>query len=465
MPTPLRIALAALVVLVGPPPVAAQHAAVDSIFARFNSTASPGCLVGVNRAGQPLLRSAYGMADLERGIALRDGMMAEIGSVSKQFVAATLVILEQQGRLSLDDPVAKHLPEFPAFADAGGPITVRQLLQHTSGLRDQYTLLELVGRPYGEVAHDNAEVLALVSRQRRLNFPVNSRYLYSNSGYTLAAIIAQRVARESFQPLTERLLFTPAGMDRAVWRTDFRVIVADRVVPYAFDHGGWTLDYPFSNLFGAGALLTTIDGMVAWTEALHAGRIGDGSTLATMTRLGVLTGGDTTEYGLGLMVRDWRGVREVAHSGSTAGYRAYLARYPAQDLIVAMQCNAGNGDYVQLARSVAAVFLGDALAPIVAAPVAPSPPRREAVVGREFRPLVGRWVDAETGGELAIAEADSGVTVTTLRGRRIPMRGETRDRLVGGGWSFTVERDRRGAVQALRLDAGRVLGLRLTKRN
>ncbi|MBX3175364.1 MAG: beta-lactamase family protein [Gemmatimonadaceae bacterium] len=441
----------------------AQRAAVDSIFARFNSTASPGCIVGVNRAGAPLLRQAYGMADLERGIALRDGMMLEIGSVSKQFVAALLVLLEQQGRLSLDDPAAQYLPGFPAFADAGGPITIRHLLQHTSGLRDQYTLLELVGRPYGEVAHDNFEVLQLINRQRGLNFPVNSRYLYSNTGYTLAAIIAQRVTRESFQPMFERMLFQPLGIERARWRTDFRDIIPDRAVPYAFEHGNWTLDWPFSNLFGAGALLTTIDGMMTWTEALHAGRVGNGSTLATMTRLGVLSDGSTTEYGLGLMVRDWRGVHEVAHSGSTAGYRAYLARYPAQDLTVAMQCNAGNGDYVVLARAVAAVFLGSALSPAPTPAVATAAPARAAVAGTEFRALVGRWQDAETGGVLEIAAADSGVTVTTLRGRRIPMRGDSRDRLVGGGWSFTLERDARGRVRALRLDAGRVLGVRFTK--
>lgn len=447
---------------------AAQRRAADSVFARFASTSSPGCLVGVNQSGMPLLRAAYGMADLERGIALREGMVAEIGSVSKQFVAATLVLLEQQGKLRLDDPVSRYLPEFPAFADAGGPITVRQLLQHTSGLRDQYTLLELVGRPYGEVVHTNAEVLRLISRQRHLNFPVNSGYLYSNTGYTLSALIAERVSGESLQALTERLLFAPLGMTQATWRSDFRVVVPQRVVPYEWSGAGWRLDHPFSALHGAGGLLTTIDEMITWTAALHAGRVGDDSTLATMTRVGVLSDGSRTAYGLGLMVREWRGVHEVAHSGSTAGYRAYLARYPAQDLIVAMQCNAGNADYVVLGRALAAVFLGEALQPAPPAPsaaVAPAAPRAAAMPGASYRALVGTWADAETGGSLRIALADSGIVVTMPAGREIPMRGITSDSLAGGGLAVALQRDRRGGVVGMRLDAGRVLGVRLTKRD
>lgn len=444
----------------------AQRAAVDSIFRAYNSTVSPGCLVGVNARGREILRSAYGMADLERGIALRQGMMAEIGSVSKQFVAAALVVLAQEGKLSLDDPVSKHLAGFPEFRDLGGPVTLRQLLQHVSGLRDQYGLLELVGRPYGEVVHSNAEVVELVSRQRRLNFPVQSAYLYSNSGYTVAATVAERVSGEGFQSLTASRLFAPAGMQRAEWRTDFRAVVADRVVPYANRNGQWTVDYPFSNLYGAGGLLTTIDDMLRWTEALHGGRIGNAGTLAEMTRVPTLTTGERTEYGLGLMVRDWRGVREIAHSGSTAGYRAYLAHYPESGLSVAMQCNAGNANYVELGRSVAAVFLADRLSPpqVASAAAAPRPPA-VPLDARSQRALAGRWQDAETGAVVKLVPRDSGLVMQYPPNARVAFTAISADSLLGpGGRALGLVRDRRGTVVGVRYHAGRVQHIYFTKR-
>lgn len=447
-----------------PTPSPEQRAAVDSIFAPYNSTTSPGCLVGANLRGASLYRGAYGMADLERGIALRQGMMAEIGSVSKQFVAASLVLLAQEGKLSLDDPVAKHIAGFPEFRDLGGPVTVRHLLQHVSGVRDQYGLLELVGRPYGEVVHTNAEVVALVSRQRTLNFPVQSAYLYSNSGYTVAATVAERVSGESFQSLTTSRLFLPAGMQRAQWRTDFRDVIADRVVPYARRGNAWAVEYPFSNLYGAGGLLTTIDDMLRWTEALHAGRIGSGGTLAEMTRVPTLTDGSQTEYGLGLMVRQWRGVREIAHSGSTAGYRAYLAHYPAQGLSVAMQCNAGNGNYVQLGRAFAAVFLGDALqSEVPPAPSRTERPRTVALDARARRVLTGRWQDAETGAIVTLVPGDSGLVLRVPPDASVAFTAIGSDSLVAGGRALGLVRDRRGNPIAFHYHAGRVQHIRFTK--
>lgn len=466
-----RIICALAVLAFGASPLGAQARSlpterqqVDAIFARFNSTASPGCLVGVNREGAPVLRAAYGMADLERGVALRPDMIAEIGSVSKQFVAAALVLLEQEGRLRLDDPVSRHLPGFPDFADAGGPVTIRHLLQHTSGLRDQYGLLEIAGRPYGEVVHTNAEVVDLVSRQRTLNFPVNSAYLYSNSGYTVAAVLVERVSGMSLQAYTESRLFAPAGITRAQWRTDHRAVVPGRVVPYAWSAGRWELEEPFSNLHGAGGLRMTLDEMLRWTAALHARRIGADSTLATMARPARLRDGRLTEYGLGLMVREWLGLAEVAHSGSTAGYRAYLAHYPASGVSVAMQCNAGNGDYVELARAVAGVFHAQ---PPGAATMPPVQPQFRAAA----RPLTtaarlsltGAWRDAETGGVAQLSATDSIVTIQFANSPVRRVLSVAADSLRGEGQlAVGLELDRRGRVVALRYHNGRVRNVRFT---
>jgi CubicO group peptidase (beta-lactamase class C family) len=443
----------------------AQRAQVDSIFARFTTAGSPGCVVGADQQGASLLRAAYGLADIERNVPMRTGTLVEIGSVSKQFVAAALVLLEQDGKLDLDDPVSKYLPEFPDFRDLGGPVTIRHLLQHTSGVRDQYDLLALVGRSYGSVAHSNEEVLELISRQRTLNFPVNSRYLYSNSGYTISALLVEKVSGKTLQAFTSERLFAPLGMPQAQWRMDFRTVVPGRAFAYRFSPVGWQQDYPFSNLYGAGGLITTVDEMLRWTTALHGGKVGNGTTLATMATPATLRDGSRTEYGLGLMVREWRGVREIAHSGSTAGYRAYLAHYPDAGLSIAMQCNAGNGDYVDLGRKFAAVFLGNRLQP---EPVRPQvqPPRRVSIALDDATraALNGRWHDAETGATVLVESWDRGVLLRIPYAPVVSFSALTTDSLQAGGErAMGIERDASGRVAALRYHNGRVLNVRFTK--
>lgn len=442
-----------------------QRAQVDSIFARFTTAGSPGCVLGADLNGAPLWRSAYGLADVERNVPMRIGTLVEIGSVSKQFVAAALVLLEQDGKLDLDDPVSKYLPEFPDFRDLGGPVTIRHLLQHTSGVRDQYDLLALIGRPYGSVAHTNAEVLELVSRQRTLNFPVNSRYLYSNSGYTISALLVEKVSGKTLQAFTSERIFAPLGMPQAQWRSDFRTIITDRAFAYRFSPVGWQQDYPFSNLHGAGGLITTVDEMLRWTAALHRGKVGDGTTLATMATPATLRDGSRTEYGLGLMARNWRGVREIAHSGSTAGYRAYLAHYPEAGLSIAMQCNAGNGDYVDLGRKFAAVFLGNRLQPESVRPQV-QPPRRVniALDDATRAALNGRWHDAETGATVLVESWDRGVLLRIPYAPIVSFSALSPDSLQAGGErAMGVERDAAGGVTALRYHNGRVLNIRFTK--
>jgi CubicO group peptidase (beta-lactamase class C family) len=314
---------------------AAEQLRVDAIFSAYAQPGSPGCIVGVNDRGDARVRAAHGLADIERGVPMRPGMLAEVGSVSKQFTAAALVLLEQEGKLSLDEDVRRYWPTFPDF---GAPVTLRQLLNHTSGVRDQFGLLDLVGRPNGEVVHTVDEVIAILERQRTLNFPVGSEFLYSNTGYTFGGALVARLSGQSFAEFTTERLLRPNGLERSQWRTDFRALVQDRVLSYRLRaSGGWELDLPFSELHGSGGLLMTVDEMLRWTDHLNADRVGDPGTFRAMTRVGVLTSGTPTEYGLGLYVRTFRGVREIGHSGSTAGYRAFLAHYPDYGLSVAMQ--------------------------------------------------------------------------------------------------------------------------------
>lgn len=327
---------------------------VDAVFARWNSTATPGCSVGVSRGGQPVLARAYGMADLEHAVPNTPDTVFEAGSVAKQFVAAAVLQLARSRKLSLDDPARTYLPELP---DYGAPITVRQLLQHTSGLRDWGAVAALGGWPRHTRAYTHAHVLDIVSRQRALNFNPGDSYSYTNTGYNLAAILASRVSRMSFADYTRDTLFRPLGMTRTGWRDDFTAIVKDRAIAYTRTEQGWRMQMPFENVHGNGGLLTTVDDLLAWNENFVHGRVGGPEFARDMLQPARLNDGRDIEYALGLFATTWRGIREIHHPGATAGYRAFLARYPDQHVSVAVLCNADDADAASLGRQVAELFL------------------------------------------------------------------------------------------------------------
>src|SRR5437762_12991522 len=252
MLTRYRDCLAALVVAAAPTVLAAQQnvpadlsARIDQIFSRF-TPATPGCVVGLAKDGKPLYVHGYGSANLEYGVPNTDSTVFESGSVAKQFTASALVLLAQDGKLSIDDDIRKYLPEVPDFR--GQKIAIRNLLTHTSGLRDQWGLLGIEGRGPGTQVHSPMTTLDLVVHQKMLNFPVGSEYLYSNTGYALAAIIIQRVSGKSLQEFTQERLFRPLGMTHTQWRDDFTKVVPNRATAYSGGAAtGFHTDIPFSN--------------------------------------------------------------------------------------------------------------------------------------------------------------------------------------------------------------------------
>jgi CubicO group peptidase (beta-lactamase class C family) len=392
---PLTAPAAAALVLLAAPAQAQPDpgARVDSLFAAWNDPRSPGCALAVAQNGQPVLARAYGSANLEHGIANTPGTVFEAGSVSKQFTAAAIVLLARQGKLSLDDDVRRHVPEVP---DYGTRITLRHLLNHTSGLRDWGSVMQLAGWPRGTRIYTHAHTLDVVSRQKALNFPPGSEYSYSNTGYNLLAMIVERVSGVSFSEFTRRELFQPLGMTKTEWRDDFTRTVPGRASAYTLDGGAWHLQMPFENVHGNGGLLTTVEDLLRWNQALDSGTI---AGLDTMETQGVLNNGRTIEYGLGLYMLDFQGTREVSHSGATAGYRAYLARYPEAGVSVALLCNAGNTN-PGLAVRAASLFMQDRLRP------APAPPAAVPVDARELERRAGLYRSRRTGAPLRMAVAD-----------------------------------------------------------
>ncbi len=348
-------------------PVAVQRSSregrVDTTFSRWSST-TPGCAVGVSEADTTVLQRAYGMADLEHDVPNRPDTIFEAGSVSKQFTAAAVLMLAHDGKLSLDDPVRKYLPEVP---DYGTPITIRQMVNHTSGLRDWGAVADIAGWRRTTRVHTHAHVLDIVSRQRALNFEPGTRWSYSNTGYNLAAILVARVSGQSFADFTKSRIFDPLDMTRTSWRDDYRRIVKGRAIAYASSGGGFISDMPFENVHGNGGLLTTVDDLLRWTRNFRTLRVGSAAFVKEAQTPGQFNDGRPHDYALGLRLAEHRGVREIGHSGATAGYRAYLADYPQQRVSVAVLCNTGSANAEESAHAVADIYLDLKVPPDTAA--------------------------------------------------------------------------------------------------
>jgi CubicO group peptidase (beta-lactamase class C family) len=368
---------------------------VDSVFSRFTS-ATPGCAVGVSRHGRTVLAKAYGMSNLEYDVPLTTESIIEAGSVSKQFTAAAILLLAQQGKLSLDDPARKHIPELP---DYGTPLTIRHMLNHTSGLRDWGTVAAVEGWPRGSRVHTHDHVLDIVSRQHALNFRPGSEYLYSNTGYNLLAIIVQRVSGRSFADFTRTEIFEPLGMTRTSWRDDYTRIVKGRATAYSPTRNGFRLNMPFENVHGNGGLLTTVEDLLRWNTNFDAGTVGGPGLLREQVRPGRLTSGRDIEYAAGLSITRYRGVPEVSHSGATAGYRSFLTRYPDQGLAVAVLCNHAGAPATSLAHGVANIYLGSVASD-------PPAPKTVTLAPNVLSARAGLYRNAVTGAPLRISARD-----------------------------------------------------------
>jgi len=284
---------------------------VDAVFAKWTQ-ATPGCAVGVATNGKPSLAKGYGMADLEHDVRITPDSIFEAGSVSKQFTAASMLLLARDGKLSLDDPVRKYIPELPDYppppaiatrgsgeaspappGDEGGRValTIRHMLNHTSGLRDWGSVAAIAGWPRTTRVHTHAHVLDIVSRQRALNFTPGTRWSYSNTGFNLAAIIVSRVSGTPFPEFTRAHLFQPLGMLHTSWRDDYTRIVNGRAMAYAARDGEYHTDMPFENVYGNGGLLTTVGDLLRWNENFTAPLIGDASFVAEQQQVGKFSDG------------------------------------------------------------------------------------------------------------------------------------------------------------------------------
>jgi len=332
---------------------AAAMAKLDALFARWAHRDTPGCAIAVSRNGSAIATRAYGMASLELDQPATADSIYEAGSDSKQFTAAAILMLAREGKLSLDDDVRKYLPEMP---DYGAPVTLRHMLHHVSGLRDWGAVSALEGWPRNSRTATNDDVLAIAARQQELNFAPGDHYLYSNSNYNLLAIVVARVSGQSLADFTRDRIFVPLGMGSTRWRDDHGDVVKGRTGAYDEQNGVYRNDQVIEDAYGNGGLLTTVGDLVKWQAALDSDRFGPGFT-RQMEETTKLNDGTPIAYALALVDLDHHGEREVSHSGSTGGYRAWMARYPDHHLAVSLLCNSGDADTPVLGRAAADIFL------------------------------------------------------------------------------------------------------------
>src|SRR5215216_5980152 len=330
---------------------------VDKIFAMWDKPDSPGCALAIIKDGQIIYKRGYGMANLEHNIPIASTTIFDTGSVSKQFTAMSVLLLAEQGRLSLDDDIRKYMPEIPQYESR---ITIRHLIQHTSGLRDYLTLMALRGERDDDFYVDG-EVVDLIARQKRLNFKPGDQWLYSNSGYFLLSQIVKRASGKSLRMYADENIFKPLGMKNTHFNDDHTEIVKGRATGYAPGPAGFRISISPLDMVGDGNVVTNVEDLFLWDQNFYHNKLGKGGQdlINQAQTTGILNSGKKHDYAAGLVITAYKGVREVSHGGAFVGYRAGTVRFPDQQFSVACQCNLATIDPMTLAHRVAEVYLAD----------------------------------------------------------------------------------------------------------
>jgi CubicO group peptidase (beta-lactamase class C family) len=333
--------------------------AADQVLAPLKLAQGPGCAVGVIHESRLLYSSAFGLADLEQRTAITTATPFPVASLSKQFTAAAIFLLKQDGKLHLEDAARHYLPELPAYADG---IRIVDLLHHTSGLRDIAPLLEAGAAGRAPQPLDVAGSLRLLAAQSALNFAPGTDYEYSNSDYLLLGLIVERVSGMSLAEFARERLFHPLGMRNSAFHSVSQQL-ADRAAGY-FWRGGLFRRVPFPWLVaGDGGLYSTVDDLLRWDQNFAGGRLGGEEFAEFMETRGRLASGQRIQYASGLVIGRYRGLRTVSHEGRLPGTRSEMLRFPGQQLTVICLCNRGDADSADLARRIASIYLAGKLNP------------------------------------------------------------------------------------------------------
>ena len=321
---------------------------VDDLLTAYSGSSVPGASVVVVRDGQLIVRRAYGMADLEHRVLATPETDYRLASVSKQFTAMAVMLLVKDGKLRYDQPIRDFLPELPPATAA---VTVRHLLNHTSGLLDYEDLI-----PETRTTQlDDNDVLALLAAQDSVYYPAGTQYRYSNSGYVLLGLIVARVSGMSLPAFLRARIFEPLGMRATVMHVEGSDTIPRRA--YGYSPRGGTFVQTDQSLtsatLGDGGIYTNVDDMVLWDQALYGTTLVDSATLALATTPPQLPAGAETQYGFGWFVDSYRGEKRWRHTGETSGFRNAILRFPGRRLTIVVLTNRSSGEPLAIAERIA----------------------------------------------------------------------------------------------------------------
>ena len=436
---------------------------VDAIFADLDRTNSPGCALAVVRDGQIIYSRGYGMADLEHGIANRPQTVFYTGSVSKQFVTMCILLLEEKGLISLDDDVRKYFPELP---DYGHAITIRNLVHHTSGIRDYLTLWSLAGNDYLDNM-ENEVVYDLICRQKELNFEPGTKYLYSNSCYFMMALLVEKVTGSPISKFAREEIFEPLGMKSSLFYDDNRKLIPNRAFGYgrnsegSFDNMMMRFD-----LVGSGGVYSTVEDLYLWDQNFYRNILGKGgqAIIEKMETNGRYKDGTEVNYAFALENGTYRGLRTVSHGGALGGYRSHYVRFPDQNFSVIIL-----GNLAQLAPAgrcyrVADAFLADSFTEPAKGQNYSAPPRAASM--NAFTPksavlqkISGRYYCSEIDATYRFSQENGQLMVEITNGQKHSLTAKAPQIFVWQGITLRFAAD----YGSFELDAGRVTNLKFDK--
>ncbi len=345
---------------------------IDQLFAVWNNLQSPGASVAVCKDGKIVFEKGYGSAELEYKIPITPATVFHIASVSKQFTAFAVLLLESEGKLSMNDDIRKYIPEVPDF---GKKITLNHLVHHTSGLRDQWELLALAGWRLDDNI-STAQILRLISRQKELNFAPGEKEMYSNTGFTLLAEVVARVSGMSFPDFTRTRIFEPLKMTHTLFYDNCEKLVPNRAYSFYADSTGYKKSNLNYSTVGATSLFTTAPDLCLWAMNFEKPVVGR-EIMGKMSERGVLNNGDTIDYAMGQVIGEYKGLKVYAHGGADAGYRSQLYRIPDEHFSVNVLSNLASFSPWSLGNKIIDIYLKDKEV-MNAASSAPASPKTDA---------------------------------------------------------------------------------------
>jgi CubicO group peptidase (beta-lactamase class C family) len=315
--------------------------------------------VAIIRDGKIIYSNGYGSADLEHDIPITPSTVFYLASVSKQFVTFSILLLEEQGKLKLDDQIQTYLPDFPEYT---GPITISHLIYHISGIKDYFGLLELNGKSYLDHLEVN-EVYEMIKSQKELDFPPGEQYQYSNSGYFLLYLIIEKVSGKSLKEFAHEHIFVPLGMNNTMFYDDINDLIKNRAFSYQKTDQGFNNLVSRFDLVGSGGMYSTVKDLALWDYNFYENKLGIGgqAIMEKMLMEGILNNGEKTGYAFALRKETYRGLKTLSHSGESVGYRTRLLRFPEQKFTVIILSNRSDANPEAKAYEIADIMLKDQL--------------------------------------------------------------------------------------------------------